>query len=112
MPQYREHHRGRAAKIARPSAALQASKNFAEGDPREPPPCLLKEVVPATVLVFERRDRGSLHTTLRPKRQGHEVARSWAPASRLLRPCSGLERSDFVQWPAGEVKARVCCHVS
>jgi len=28
------------------------------------------------------------------------------PASRLLLPRSGLERSDFVRWPIGEVSAR------
>jgi hypothetical protein len=29
---------------------------------------------------------------------------AWLPVSRLLLPRSGMERSDFVRWPAGDIR--------
>jgi hypothetical protein len=47
--------------------------------------------------------------TLPPR---HRCPLTWLPASRLLLPRSGLERSDFVQWHETDMPMRsphVCC---
>jgi hypothetical protein len=35
---------------------------------------------------------------------GYRCPLGWRPASRLLPPRSGLERSDFVPWPNSELR--------